>query len=254
MPDKEPIIKVRGLCCGYGETEILHDVSFDVLPGEIFVILGGSGCGKSTLLMNMIGLFEPFSGSVTIAGEEMVGAGEDTRLSILKKIGVMYQMGALFGSMSLIENVRLPLEEFSSLPPAAIDTVARTKLSLVGLGGAAGKMPSELSGGMRKRGAIARAMALDPKIIFLDEPSAGLDPVTSSELDDLIIGLSRSLHMTFVTVTHELPSIFKIADRVVMLDRETRSIIAQGKPQDLRENDPNPVVQSFFNRKSHVRG
>ncbi|WP_027721412.1 ABC transporter ATP-binding protein [Maridesulfovibrio zosterae] len=245
----ENIISVQNLTCAYGDSVIIDNISFGVQQGEIFIILGGSGCGKSTVLKHMIGLYPPANGEILIDGDDIGSAYGEERLAILRRIGVMYQMGALFGSMTLLENVRLPLEEFTSMPREAMDYTARMKLSLVGLETSADKMPSELSGGMLKRGAIARAMALDPKILFLDEPSAGLDPVTSAELDELIRSLSRSLGVTFVIVTHELQSIFSIADRIIMLDKGTKGIIAEGDPRVLRDESDHPIVHSFFHRE-----
>jgi len=245
-----PVITVSNLTMGYGDKVVLKGINFSVQPGEVFVILGGSGCGKSTLLKHMIGLYPPMSGTIRIQGRDIVTAHGRARREILRSFGVMYQSGALFGSLTLLENICLPLEEFTHLPQDAREAVARLKLKQVGLAGSEEKLPSELSGGMQKRAAIARAMALDPAILFLDEPQAGLDPVTSAGMDELVLTLSRSLGITFVVVSHELASIYAVAQRVIMLDLETKGIIAEGPPTELRDHSINPKVRKFFNREA----
>jgi phospholipid/cholesterol/gamma-HCH transport system ATP-binding protein len=245
--EKKAVIKVDNLVGGYGEEVILDRITFNVYEGEIFVILGVSGCGKSTLMKHIIGLIRPFSGRVSIDGDDVYNPDDAVYQRILRKIGVLYQSSALLGSMTLAENVALPIREYSDLPKESVDRIVRMKLKLVNLNGYENYLPSELSGGMRKRAGLARAMALNPKILFFDEPSAGLDPVTSAGLDNLIIHINRIQGTTMVIVTHELRSIFSVAQRVIMLDKQTRGIIAEGDPRDLRDNSPNRLVKDFFN-------
>ena len=245
MSSPSPIISLSHVNAGYPGAVILEDVSFEVNRGEIFILLGGSGCGKSTIMKHMIGLNPVLGGKLLLDGLEW---NRRTRAALYRKIGVMYQSGALFGSMTLLQNVMLPLEEFTKMKRRERVRRAEELLAQVDLADAVGKMPSEISGGMKKRAAIARAMALDPAVIFLDEPSAGLDPITSSALDDLILKLRREKGMTFVVVTHELPSIFKIADRAAMFDKARGSMIALGDPRALKASSTDPFVRKFFNR------
>lgn len=239
----EPFIEVDNLTIGWGDSILQRDATFEVRRGEIFAILGGSGCGKSTLLRYLIGLEQPASGRIEIAG---YGA---PNLEVGRPpFGVMFQSGALLGSLTVGENVGLALEQWTNLPPDAVEAIVLAKLRIVGLHGADKQFPSELSGGMKKRAAIARAMALDPELLFLDEPSAGLDPISSVELDELILSLNRGFGLTVVMVTHELPSIFKTVQRCVMLHRPTKSIIAEGDPRELRDRSTDPRVLHFFNR------
>ena len=247
---KKEIIKVDDLTGGYDGDIILDHISFSVYEGEIFVVLGGSGCGKSTLLKHLIGLNRPISGRIVIDGEDITNPDDTTYRKVLRKIGVLYQGAALFGSMTLAENVALPIREYIPLPKRLVDTMVRMKLKLVNLEGYENHLPSELSGGMKKRAGLARAMALNPKILFFDEPSAGLDPVSSAGLDRLIIHLNEILGTTMVIVTHELQSIFGVAHRVIMLDSNTKGIIAEGDPKYLRDHSQNPFVKRFFNREA----
>lgn len=244
----EPLIRVEKLRAAFGPKTIFSDVSFEIRAGEVIVIVGDSGCGKSTLLMHMIGLYKPAGGTINVAGFNVGTVQGKDRLAMLRMIGVAYQSGALFGSMTLRENIRLPLEEFTDLPSEAMDAIALGKLNLVGLSHAAELLPSQVSGGMQKRAAIARAMALDPKIIFLDEPSAGLDPITSASLDSLILELRKLLGMTFVVVSHELPSIFTIADRCIVLQASKKTMVAEGPPAQLRDHPLDEWMRAFFNR------
>jgi phospholipid/cholesterol/gamma-HCH transport system ATP-binding protein len=241
----EPLITVEKLCMGWGDFVLLQDASFTVERGDVFVLLGGSGCGKSTLLRHLIGLETPKSGSIDI-----VGQGAPKLVVGPPPCGVMFQSGALFGSLTVSENVALPIRQWTSLSDDAVRAVASARLGLVGLGGYENHLPSEISGGMKKRAAIARALALEPELLFLDEPSAGLDPISAVELDELILTLQRGLQLTVVLVTHELESIYKIATGCVMLDKASQSIIARGDPRVLRDTSEDPRVHSFFNRKS----
>ena len=244
-----PAISVRHLRMGYGSRVLLDDASFDVQRGEILVILGGSGCGKSSLMKNIIGLYEPMSGDIQITGKSILTASAAEKARLQRSLGVMYQSGALFGSLTVLENVRFPLDQFTDLGMPSKNLTARMLLRQVEMGHAESLMPGELSGGMLKRAGIARAMALGCDILMLDEPSAGLDPITAANLDRTILTLRKSLGFTFVVVTHELQSIFTIADRAIMLDPVSRSIIAEGRPADLRDRSTDPRVRQFFNRQ-----
>ena len=243
-----PAIEVDHLAGGYQGKVVLKDVSFAVPRGEIFFIIGGSGCGKSTLLRQLVGLNPPMSGKVKFFGRSFTDADTATRRGMLKTFGMLFQSGALWSSLTLRENVALPLEEYTRLGKREIEEIATLKLAQVGLTGFEDYYPAEISGGMKKRAGLARALALDPEIVFFDEPSAGLDPVTSRKLDELILQIREIFGTTIVVVSHELASIFSIADRVIMLDRGEQGIIAEGKPADLARNSGDPRVSEFLRR------
>ena len=244
----EAHIIVRDLTMAYGSFVLMRDLNFVVKKGDIFVIMGGSGCGKSTLLRHLIGLKDPAKGEIIYGKTNFTKAEPDQREKLLRRFGILYQKGALWSSMTLSENVGLPLGEFTDLSPQQIQKVSALKLALVGLKGFENFYPNEISGGMQKRAGLARAMALDPEILFFDEPSAGLDPISSALLDDLILQLRDSLGATVVIVTHELASIFAIANNCVFLDTETRTQIATGDPKDLLANSQDPKIRKFLTR------
>ncbi len=243
----EPVIAVERLCCHYGQRQILFDVDFSVLPGEIMVIMGGSGSGKSTLLRHLIGIERATSGSIRLLGQDITRLNSREEQAIRRKIGVAFQGGALFSSMSVEENIKLPLRELTNLDAKTMDIMARLKLELVNLAGFGGLMPSELSGGMLKRAAVARAIVMDPALLFFDEPSAGLDPVVSSALDELIRSLRDSMNMTIVVVTHELASAFHIADRITVLDQGR--VLAVDTVDGIRNSDIERI-QNLLNRRA----
>jgi phospholipid/cholesterol/gamma-HCH transport system ATP-binding protein len=246
--DIAPRIEVRHLDMIFGDYVVQRDVNCSIRPGEIFVIMGGSGCGKSTLLKHLIGLVQPAGGDVFYDGESFWGADSDRRMAMTRRIGVLFQSGALWSSMTLAENVALPIAQYMDLEPAEVSELVAVKLALVGLRGFEEFYPSEISGGMRKRAGLARAMALDPDMLFFDEPSAGLDPISSKRLDDLILELRDNLGATIVIVTHELASIFAIADNSVFLDAQTRTAIAHGNPRALLKDCEIPAVRNFLMR------
>jgi phospholipid/cholesterol/gamma-HCH transport system ATP-binding protein len=245
-PDRSrPLVEVRDATVGLDHEVLLRHATFEVEPGEIFAILGRSGSGKTVLLRHLIGLEVPKAGEIQVGGENPAEAGDAP-----PRFGVTFQSGALFGSMTVGDNVALPLERWTALGREVIGVIVRAKLRVVGLEDAGGKLPAELSGGMKTRVAIARAMALDPALLFLDEPTSGLDPVSTAELDDLLLALNRDLGLTVVLVSHELPSILRIATRCILLDRESQGIIAHGDPRELRESCRDPRVYRFFRREA----
>jgi len=244
----QPHITVSNMTMAYGSFVLMRNINFEVRHGDIFIIMGGSGCGKSTLLRHLIGLKEPATGEIIYDHFNFTRSAPEEREALLRRFGVLYQGGALWSSMTLAENVGLPLGEFTDLTPRQIREIAALKLALVGLSGFEDFYPSEISGGMQKRAGLARAMALDPEILFFDEPSAGLDPISSRLLDDLILELRESLGATIVVVTHELASIFTIGNNSVFLDAETRTQIASGDPKELRDHSPDPRVRQFLSR------
>ena len=247
MADRDaPMIEVEGLVAKYGDRTVLEDLNFEVRRGEIFVILGGSGSGKTTLLRTLVGLMQPYSGRILIQGEDFTAMSRDERIELRKKIGMCFQGSALLKSISVADNVALPLREHTELEESTIEIMTRIKLELVGLGGFENFLPSELSGGMRKRAGIARAMAMDPEIIFYDEPSAGLDPIVAAGIDELIRKMQRTFNLTSVVVTHEMESVKLIADTVCMLDGGR--MVGMGTLAELERLD-HPYVQQFFARR-----
>jgi phospholipid/cholesterol/gamma-HCH transport system ATP-binding protein len=248
MGTGDPHIQVTGLTMAYGEVVIQRDLNFAVPRGGVFVIMGGSGCGKSTLLRHLVGLHRPAGGRIAFDGQQLWDEDGGRRDELLRRMGILYQSGALWSSLSVGENIALPIREFSGLPQADIDDLVALKLALVGLAGFADYYPAEISGGMRKRAGLARALAMDPEILFFDEPSAGLDPLSAKRLDDLILELRDSLGTTIIVVTHELASIFAIGTNSVYLDTDARTQLATGDPKLLRDSDDNPVVRRFLRR------
>ena len=250
LVDARPCIEIEDLAMAYGGRMVMDDLTFRIRRGEIFVIMGGSGSGKTTLLKTMVGLRKPARGRMLFEGEDFGAADEGTRVAILRRMGVLYQNGALWSGLTLAENVALPIEEYTTLPPAAVAELVSMKLALVGLRGFESFYPAEISGGMRKRAALARAMALDPEVLFFDEPSSGLDPISASRLDDLILQLRSCFGTTIVVVSHDLDSIFKIADRALFLDIERKTMTALGRPGDLLDDPPTEEVNRFLTRNS----
>lgn len=245
-----PFLEIKDFTVAYGENIIMRDVSFTVNKEDVFVIMGGSGCGKSTLLTVLTGLKQPEKGTELFAGKPFWGNGaaKADRDALMRRAGILYQSGALWSSMTLAENVAMPLEQYTKLSAPEIKDIVALKLDLVGLGGFQDYYPAEISGGMKKRAGLARALALDPEIVFFDEPSAGLDPISSKNLDDLILQIKENLHTTIVMVTHELPSIFAIGTNSIYLDAASKTMIAQGDPKELLKNPPNKTLRHFLTR------
>lgn len=246
--NKKALIEVKNMSIGYGDFVLLENANYQINQGDIFIIMGGSGCGKSSMLRVLTGLVKPQKGSIIIDGTDITEADDDKLQRIREKSGILYQSGALFTSMTLAENIALPLQQYSNYSPSTIKELASLKLALVGLAGFEDFYPSEISGGMKKRAGLARALALDPQIVYFDEPSAGLDPISSKNLDDLIIEINRSLGTTIVVVTHELSSIFAIGTNSIFLDGAKKRITAQGNPKELLKNPPNQEVYEFLTR------
>jgi len=247
-------VRLEGVTLAYGETVIQQDLSFDIARGDVFIIMGGSGCGKSTVMRSLTGLLEPAAGRILYGEASLWEADRAVRTRMMRRNGVMYQSGALWSSMTLLENVALPLEQYTSLSQRQVRDIAAYKLALVGLAGFDDYYPAQISGGMRKRVGVARAMALDPDTLFFDEPSAGLDPLSARRLDDLILELRDGLGTTMVVVTHDLASLFAIGDDAVFLDAETKTMLATGNPRDLRDHSPDPRVRAFLSRGEAVAG
>ena len=248
MKKQDLIIRVENLSIGYEGKVIMKGLSFDIPKGDIFIIMGGSGCGKSTLLRTLTGLIPALSGQIWIRGTDFINSAKKDKLEIMKNSGILYQSGALFSSMTLAENVALALQQYTDYSQDKISQIVSFKLALVGLAGYEDYYPSEISGGMRKRAGLARALALDPEIVYFDEPSAGLDPVSSKNLDDLILEINKTLGTTIIVVTHELPSIFAIGKNSIFLDKTIRTISAKGNPGELLKNPPNKEVREFLTR------
>jgi phospholipid/cholesterol/gamma-HCH transport system ATP-binding protein len=248
MMKPETIIRTENLSIGYGHKVIMRDLTFDIPKGDIFIIMGGSGCGKSTLLRTLTGLIPAHTGRIWIQEKDFINARPKEKLEIIKRSGILYQGGALFSSMTLAENVALPLQQYTAYRRDKIEQIVSFKLALVGLAGYEDYYPSEISGGMRKRAGLARALALDPEIVYFDEPSAGLDPVSSKNLDDLILEINKTLGTTIIVVTHELASIFAIGKNSIFLDKTTQTISARGNPAALLENPPNEQIYEFLTR------